>query len=191
MYPQSVPTPHVSPVLHYVIMGFIVLLLLGGGAAAGYFMRSSEVSSLQSKVSEQQAKIISLESQVKTTPSSASVFEGIQQRARDTERQTDVNSIATYIEVYFNDHAGYPSFAHLSNDVWNMANLSGIDSYALRAPNATSNSLQNVATPDATHYGYVTKNADGTVCNKDLCDKFFIYYRRESTNEIVTKNSLN
>lgn len=202
MYPQSLPTPqvptpqpmpapHTSRLLHHVIIGIISLVLLGGSAAAGYFVRNSEVSNLQSKVDEQQTKISSLESQANPSSSSNGVLEGMQVRARDTERQTDVNSIATQIEVYFNDHAGYPSFAHMSDDTWVAANLIGIDLYALRGPTATSNSLQNTSTPDTNHYGYAPQNADGTACNKDVCNKFAIYYRLESTNKVVTKDSLN
>ena len=35
-------------------------------------------------------------------------FAGVQKRARDTQRQTAINSMATQLEVYYNDRGSYP-----------------------------------------------------------------------------------
>ncbi len=44
-----------------------------------------------------------------------STFAGVQARARDTERQTDVKAIASALEVYYTDNGGYPTSAAMSS----------------------------------------------------------------------------
>ena len=114
-------------------------------------------------------------------------FSGVQKRARDTQRQTDVNSIATQLEVYYNDNSGYPLLADVTT-----TNLKGLDAGALTAPNQTTSSLTNTATPTKDQYGYQTFAADGTTaCTTAPCEKFKLYYLKEDGNAVQTKNSLN
>lgn len=118
-------------------------------------------------------------------------FSGVQRRARDTERQTDINSIATQLEVYYNDNGGYPVLAsQLNSDTWAKANLKGIDLNSLRTPGATTNSM--AATADSTHYGYVSYASDGTTaCTTAPCAKFKITWIKEDDASTQTKDSLN
>lgn len=114
-------------------------------------------------------------------------FSGVQKRARDTQRQTDVNAIATQLEVYYNDNAGYPVMAEVTT-----TNLKGLDAGALAAPGQTTSSLANTATPTKDQYGYQTFAADGTTaCATAPCAKFKLHYRKEDDNSVVTKDSLN
>lgn len=118
-------------------------------------------------------------------------FSGVQRRARDTERQTDVNSIATQLEVYYNDNGGYPVLTgQLNSDTWAKTNLKGIDTNALHAPGSTANSM--AATADSTHYGYATFASDGTTaCTTAPCAKFTLTWIKEDDGSTQTKNSLN
>ena len=118
-------------------------------------------------------------------------FSGVQRRARDTERQTDINSIATQLEVYYNDNGGYPVLTgELASDTWAKDNLKGIDLNSLRTPGASANSM--AATADATHYGYTTFASDGTTaCTTAPCAKFKLNWIREDDNSNQTKDSLN
>ena len=120
-------------------------------------------------------------------------FSGVQRRARDTERQTDINSIATQLEVYYNDNSGYPILTgELASDTWATSNLKGIDLNALRAPGAAANSMQATATPDKDHYGYMTYDSDGTTaCATSPCAKFKLYWYKEDTSAVQEKDSLN
>lgn len=125
-------------------------------------------------------------------------FSGVQRRARDTERQTDVNSIATQLEVYYNDNGGYPVLTgSLDTDSWVTANLKGIDIQSTRAPGATANSMNATANvtqgaADKDHYGYKTFATDGsTACETAPCPKFKLYWLKEDTNVVQTKDSLN
>lgn len=116
-------------------------------------------------------------------------FAGVQERARDTERQTDVNSISTQLEVYYNDNGGYPTFAQIGTEANALALMDGIDEGALRAPGVDAFSLVNNATPSEQQYGYVTLPAG---CATDACDSYSLHYIKESEdNAIQTKTSLN
>ncbi len=68
-------------------------------------------------------------------------FQGVQARARDTERTTDINALHTQYEVFFNDNGNYPTFAQAGV----AANFPGLDAEALNDPNG--NALQNGAVP--------------------------------------------
>jgi prepilin-type N-terminal cleavage/methylation domain-containing protein len=79
-------------------------------------------------------------------------FRGVQERARDTKRRTDVNAQASQLEVYYTDNGGYPVFTgQVNTDSWLTANLKGADLNAWRAPNQTANSMANTATPTKTN----------------------------------------
>jgi prepilin-type N-terminal cleavage/methylation domain-containing protein len=137
-------------------------------------------------------------------------FSGVQRRARDTQRRTDINSLATQLEVFYNDKGGYPLAADVTT-----ANLKGLDAGALQAPgNPTAQtspkSLGAAATADtvaatglnpasATEvYGYRPLQSDGTTaCTTGTaaapaCAKFILYWINEDgTVAVQSKSSLN
>jgi prepilin-type N-terminal cleavage/methylation domain-containing protein len=121
-------------------------------------------------------------------------FSGVQRRARDTERQTDINSLATQLEVYYNDNGKYPTTANVRDDTWVQANLKGIDLNALRAPGAATNSVTNgTTTGNKDQYGYVPSpaNCDNSANN---CTKFTLSWWKEDAaagSEVQSKASLN
>jgi prepilin-type N-terminal cleavage/methylation domain-containing protein len=120
-------------------------------------------------------------------------FRGVQERARDTKRRTDVNSQASQLEVYYTDNGGYPIFTgQIDTDSWISGALKGADLNAWRAPNQTANSMVNSATPDKDHYGYTPLQNDGiTACTTSPCAKFKLYWYSEKTATVNTKDSLN
>jgi len=120
-------------------------------------------------------------------------FQGVQQRARDTKRQTDINAQSSQLEVYYTDNAGYPQFTgNIDTDSWISANLKGADLNAWRAPNVTTNSEVNSATPDKNHYGYVPLQSDGTTaCTTAPCAKYKLYWFSEKDGTVHEKDSLN
>ena len=63
-------------------------------------------------------------------------FNGIQQRARDTERKTDVNAIHSQLETYHADNGFYPTTANIADVAWVAANLEGLDAEALNDPSS-------------------------------------------------------
>ena len=120
-------------------------------------------------------------------------FRGVQERARDTERRTDTNSVATQLEVYYTDNGGYPQFTgQMDTDAWISANLKGADLNAWRAPGIATNSMVNSATPTKNQYGYTPLQQDGvTACAAAPCAKFKVYWYSEKTSTVTTKDSLN
>lgn len=117
-----------------------------------------------------------------------STFSGVQARARDAQRQTDIKSLSTQLEVFYTDNGGYPILSNVSTTT-----LKGLDAAALVAPgDSGSNSLTNTATPTTAQYGYQTFASDGTTaCSTGTCAKYKLHYREENTNNIKTINSLN
>ncbi len=63
-------------------------------------------------------------------------FNGIQARARDTERKTDVNAIHAQVEAYHADNGFYPTTANMTTATWVSANLPGLDAEALNDPSS-------------------------------------------------------
>ena len=123
-------------------------------------------------------------------------FAGVQARARDTERQTDINSIASQLEAYYATKGYYPTTAELTTDTTVVAfvdaNLKGLDKQALVAPNGTSpSSLDDTASPSAvTVYGYQASECDTSNVN---CQGFTLSWRSEvdTASPVKTKVSVN
>lgn len=114
-------------------------------------------------------------------------FAGIQQRARDTERKTDVNSIATQLEAYYNldGQGSYPALAEV-----NGTTLKGLDDGALSAPSQTGSSLVVGPTTSKDNYGYVTLPAACTTTAK-TCKSYTLTWFTEENSAAVSKKSLN
>lgn len=118
-------------------------------------------------------------------------FSGVQKRARDTERQTDITSLSTQLEVFYNDNAGYPALADVTT-----AKLKGLDAGALAAPGQTGTSLVSTAAANKDQYGYQAVAADGTACTTTAtpCTKFTLTWYSENdpaATAVKTKLSLN
>lgn len=84
-------------------------------------------------------------------------FTGIQQRARNTERQTDIKAIHGQVEAFYAQNGRYPTLANLNDSVWRAAEMKGLDKEALKDPKnpATDGTEYNLATaPAANVYSY-------------------------------------
>lgn len=116
-------------------------------------------------------------------------FNGVQARARNTERQTDVKAIASQLEVYYADNGGYPQWSQIDSPAKVKTLLKGLDEGAAKAPQGTDFDLQNSASTDKKKYGYVTN----TGCAADnACTSFTLTYQTEGDGAAqVTVKSLN
>lgn len=92
-------------------------------------------------------------------------FTGIQQKARNTKRQTDINAIQSHLEAYKAQNGYYPTMAHVNDSTWRGTNMKGLDPAALQDPKGSSQAL--AATTSATQYGYAPVNDAGTDCSSD------------------------
>lgn len=109
-------------------------------------------------------------------------FAGIQQKARDTERKTDINAIATQLEAWYNTEgqSSYPALTELQDAAWVDTNLPGLDDGALRAPGQDSISIVAGPATDRNQYGYVSTG-----------DSFTLTWWNEEDSVAQEKNSLN
>ncbi len=86
-------------------------------------------------------------------------FTGIQQRARNSQRQTDVNAVAQHLEAFYADNGYYPSLAQLQDPDFITNSLRGLPDDALTDPRTpaadiTSSKTGILGTADGDHYGY-------------------------------------
>ncbi len=92
-------------------------------------------------------------------------FTGIQQKARNTKRQTDINAIQSHLEAYKAQNGYYPTMAHVNDSTWRGTNMKGLDPAALQDPKGSSQAL--AATTSATAYGYAPVNDSSADCSAD------------------------
>lgn len=128
-------------------------------------------------------------------------FRGVQERARDTERQTDVNAQQSQLEVYFTDNGVYPTLANVQSCSWIQSNLKGADVAAWQAPNLNNptcsatppDSEVGSATPTIQQYGYVVTGDDGNSCDNSTnnCTHYKLYWKSENNGTTTEKDSLN
>lgn len=90
-------------------------------------------------------------------------FTGIQQKARNTQRQTDINAVDSHVEAFYAQYGAYPTVAQLQNDAWRAKFMKGLDPSALLAPNSTTAIDSTAATVNK--YQYAPTQDDGsTAC---------------------------
>ena len=96
-------------------------------------------------------------------------FTGIQQKARDTERQTDIKALYGQIEAYYAQNGKYPTLANINDATWRSSNMKGLEAAALADPkNPSSQTL--VSTPASNVYAYAVTASDGTACDNSTKD---------------------
>jgi type II secretion system protein G len=95
-------------------------------------------------------------------------YNGIQQKARDTERKTDINALHGQIEAYQAQNGKYPTLANMNDSAFRQANLKGLDPAALQDPKGTAQTL--VAAPGADAYAYAVTGNGGVACDNTTTD---------------------
>ncbi len=96
-------------------------------------------------------------------------FTGIQQKARNTERTTDIKAIHGQVEAYYAQNGKYPTLANLNDAAWRGSNMKGLDQEALKDPKGTDYTL--LGAPAANGYSYAVTASDGTsACDNTTTD---------------------
>ena len=80
-------------------------------------------------------------------------YNGVQSKARDTKRQTDINAIQGQVEAYNTNAGFYPTLAQMNTASFRSSNLKGLDTNALQDPQGSAPTL--VAAAAAKSYAYV------------------------------------
>lgn len=70
-------------------------------------------------------------------------FSGVQRKARNAERQSDINAIHTQLEAYFNEKNEYPTLAQINDAAGTVrtGELKSLDAGALKDPKGTTEQL--------------------------------------------------
>jgi prepilin-type N-terminal cleavage/methylation domain-containing protein len=105
-------------------------------------------------------------------------FTGIQQKARNTERQTDIKAMHGQVEAYYAQNGKYPTLANMNSYSWRQTNMKGLDSEAIKDPKGagtganTSDTApyQLASAAAASIYSYAVTASDGTACDNSTKD---------------------
>src|ERR1700761_3904159 len=76
-------------------------------------------------------------------------YSGIQAKARNAKRQTDIQAIQTQLEAFFSENGYYPSYKNLSDTTWVKDNLKSLDTNALIDPSSGSDTATLTNSNDA------------------------------------------
>ncbi len=98
-------------------------------------------------------------------------FTGIQQKGRNSQRQTDINAVDSHVESFYAQHGFYPTLADLQSSTFVSKWLKGLDPEALRDPKQASGQTIK-ATSSSSEYSYVASNTGGTGCTNTTATTF-------------------
>lgn len=110
-------------------------------------------------------------------------YSGIQAKARNSKRQTDIQSVQTQLEAFFSQNGYYPSLADLNSSSWLTSNMKSLDQNALVDPSNPSSSKTLASSPTAKQYSYQVTNSGGSSCESDdtTCAKYTLTAEYEGT----------
>ncbi|MGI9027742.1 MAG: type II secretion system protein [Candidatus Saccharimonadales bacterium] len=112
-------------------------------------------------------------------------FAGIQRKARNVERESDIKVIHTQLEAFFNEENRYPTLDELNNASGPVRTdkMRSLDAQALQDPKGTTPQLAAAST--ASQYGY-----SGT-CDATGCTTYTLSATREGSGSAIEKKNLN
>ncbi len=90
-------------------------------------------------------------------------FTGIQQKARDSQRQTDIDALDSHLEAYYADNGYYPTLNDLQTSSWVADNMKGLDPESLTSPDGKA--IADTAGTGGSGgwaYGYTTTGCTAT-----------------------------
>ena len=109
-------------------------------------------------------------------------YSGIQAKARNSKRTSDLKSLQTHIEAFFQGNGYYPSRADLNNGTWLTTNMKSLDQNALSDP-SSGGSKTIASAPAAKVYAYQPLNSSDASCEADdtTCAKYTLTATYEGT----------
>lgn len=110
-------------------------------------------------------------------------YSGIQAKARNSKRQTDVASLQTQIEAFFSQNGYYPSLTDMNSSTWLTTNMKSLDQNALIDPSNPTQSKTLVTAPVAKSYSYEVTDSSGASCEATdtNCAKYTLTATYEGT----------
>lgn len=125
-------------------------------------------------------------------------YSGIQQKARNTERQTDLKAVQGQLEAYYATNGYYPANSTTNglgtssseNVTFIQANMKGLDPEALRDPSATAGNYAMATTATSNEYAYVA-TPSGCDDSATLCTGYTITADQEGSSSTYSYTALN
>jgi prepilin-type N-terminal cleavage/methylation domain-containing protein len=123
-------------------------------------------------------------------------YSGIQAKARNSKRASDVATIQTQLEAFFQNKGYYPSLGDMNDSSWLSTNMKSLDTGALIDPsNATQSKTLVNSTSPSKQYGYVVTTSDDQSCEDDdtTCAKYTLtatYEGQYNGADKITKTNL-
>ena len=125
-------------------------------------------------------------------------YNGIQQKARNTERTTDLKTFQSQLEAYYANNGRYPATTDLgttstSNVTFIAANMKGMDKETLRDPKGAAGdySLLSSGTGASNKYTYVTSPTSCDDSGTNDCTSYKLYAMPEGSSTAIEYDSLN
>jgi len=120
-------------------------------------------------------------------------YAGIQGRARDSKRQTDIQSLQTQVEAFYATSNYYPSLVDINSDTWRKDKMKSLSADTMTDPSGTSNQLKGTtAAAGDKQYSYVATNSTNAACSAGdtTCDSYELSAWLESSNVAYKKAAL-
>jgi len=124
-------------------------------------------------------------------------YNGIQQKGRNTERQTDLKAIQGQLEAYYAQNGRYPTLANLNDNPdeetgFIKQQMKGLDAEALRDPKAAAATFVLAGTATTSQYAYAPAG-DTTACDNSAtdCTKYTLTAKQEGGGTDIVLKSLN
>lgn len=110
-------------------------------------------------------------------------YSGIQQKARNSKRQTDAQSLQTQLEAFYSQNGYYPSLTDMNSSTWLGTNMKSLDQNALIDPSNPTQSKTLLASPAAKSYSYAVTDSSGNSCESTdtNCAKYTLTATYEGT----------
>jgi type II secretory pathway pseudopilin PulG len=134
---------------------------------------------------------------------SLTIIDSYRYSGRDSERTSDVESIARSFEISYTRDAtsngpSYPTTQQSTNTSNYSSLFKGQSLDATKAPDTTAatsivaaTSTSQSQTPTKDQYIYLPLTANGSLCNSStLCVRFFLYYRLEGNDTVKFVESM-
>ena len=95
-------------------------------------------------------------------------YAGIQAKARNGKRSTDIQALQTQLEGFNSQNGYYPSLTDLNSATWRATNMKSLEVNAMVDPSSTCNPVTAsncvATTPAAKVYSYAVSDASSASC---------------------------
>jgi prepilin-type N-terminal cleavage/methylation domain-containing protein len=130
----------------------------------------------------------------------ATTYGGVQAKNRNSDRETNLDTLQAQLETYYAQYSKYPNFGDMNNATWRKANLKGLPADAVQDPRwnkdnatCTSNGVAVLSSSPAKNcYAYQVTTAEGAACDNShaMCAQYTLTAQLEGGDKYV-KSSLN